>query len=78
MSREEVIREGVLVVGGSGKRDAHKMHPCGWRRRKVSRVILGLQRWEEICNQDSFSLVPGTHTRVCVHSCACVPVFVCV
>ena len=72
LSRAEVMREGVLVVGGSGKRDVHKMHPCGWRRRKMSRMILGLQRWEEICNQDSFSLVPSVHMHVCVHSCACV------
>ena len=74
LSRAEVMREGVLVVGGSGKRDAHKMHPCGWRRRKMSRMILGLQRWEEICNQDSFSLVPS----LCICTCVCIPVHVCV
>ena len=74
LSRAEVMREGVLVVGGSGKRGAHKMHPCGWRRRKMSRMILGLQRWEEICNQDSFSLVPS----LCTCTCVCIPVHVCV
>lgn len=27
-SRGEVMREGVLVVGGDGRRGACKMHPC--------------------------------------------------
>lgn len=70
LSRGGVMREGVLVVGGGGKRDAHKMHPCGWRRRKVSRIILGLQRWEDICNQDSFSLLPSL--SMCLCACVCV------
>lgn len=67
-SRGEVMREGVLVVGGDGRRGACKMHPCWWRRREVSRMILGFQRWE-ICNQDGLSLVPSL--CACVHACAC-------
>lgn len=72
LPRGEVMREGVLVVGGGRKRDAHKMHPCGWRRRRVSRIILGLQRWEEICNQDHFSLVPSLSMCICVCAFLCV------
>lgn len=77
LSRGGVMREGVLVVGGGGKRDAHKMHPCGWRRRKVSRIILGLQRWEDIATKTAslcYLVCPCAY--VCVHSCACVRVCV--
>lgn len=27
-SRGEVMREGVLLVGGGGRKNAHEMHPC--------------------------------------------------
>ena len=76
-SRGEVMRGGVLVVGGDRRRGARKKHPCWWRRREVSRMMLGLQRWE-ICNQDGLSLVPSlcACAFVCVHACACLRVCV--